>query len=1560
SGELCLAGASLARGYFHRPAATAQVFVPCPVAQRPGARLYRTGDQARLLPDGRIDFLGRDDHQIKIRGYRIELGEIEAILTEHPAVAEAAVLASESRAGDTMLTAYVAAADGTQRQELRQHAATRLPEYMVPAAWAILDHLPWTPNGKIDRRALAEITIAKPEPSVPSRKPVTVSEELLVEIFEDVLGIGSVGVDDNFFDLGGHSLLATQVISRIRTVFGLELQVKTIFETPRVSGLAQTLDRARVTAVPEGLPPLAPRSQTGPAPLSFAQQRLWFLDRLDPDSNAYNIPLASRLRGPLEVRCLERSFSEVWQRHDALRTRFVEHDAEPLQIVDPATPLVLSMIDLSGLEDREQRDETWRWAAHDASSPFDLQQGPLFRVCLIRLAAEDHVLLAAMHHIVSDGWSTDILQREISTLYRTFQAGQHSPLTNLPLQYGDFAAWQRGWLRGEALEREIAYWRDGLAGAPTVLDLPTDRPRPPTLTFRGAAYSFRWAPELWRDVQALSRTLGATPFMTLLASFSGLLGRWTGARDLTVGTPISGRSWVEVESLIGFFVNTLVLRADLQRDPDFQTLVDQVRATSLEAHAHQHVPFEKLVEELEPVRNAAHTPLFQVLFTFRNAAKEDSSEPGDLEITELAAPRTTAKFDLSLFLEEDAGQLAGSFEFRNALFDRSTIARLAQHLEVLLRAAVRDPRQRLSRLPLLPAVQRHELLSEWNDTAVDRGPTTPIHRLFEAQVRRSPDAIAVLDDDRQTTYRELDRQANRLAHHLRHLGVERETRIGIYLDRSLEIAVAVLAVLKAGGAYVPLDQGYPPERLAFMIEDAEMGALITRSRWLSSLPESRVATVLLDRDRAAIQDRSARPVPARVAADNLAYVIYTSGSTGRPKGVLVPHHGLLNAIGAGIEMCAAEPGDRLVQVAALSFDASVFELWVPLFTGGTLTMIRREILLSGSGMVEFLRQKAIAHMMITPSALASLPAASLPHLATVAAAGEACSAELVSRWAPGRRFLNVYGPTEATIWSTGAICRASGMTPTIGQPITNMQTYVVDRGQRPVPLGSAGELQVRGPGLTRGYLGRAGLTAERFVPSPFGSCGGRLYRTGDLARHRPSGEIEYLGRLDHQVKVRGFRIELGEIEAQLRRHPSIEEAVAITRPDPRGENAIFAYLVPAATSTPAIGALRSYLGESLPEHMIPATFVEIPTLPLNPNGKVDRAALPEPQRSRHRGSTAPRDELEQQLTEIWEEVLGIGSLGVDESFFELGGHSLLAVRLMARVAEATGQELPLASLFEGPTIEHMANRLRHGASPSEERSLVCLRQGQGQPLFLVHPIGGNVLCYAELAERLPGERPVFALQAAPDDATETIEEMATAYLEAIRRVQPNGPYALAGWSMGGIVAFEIAQQLHDAQELASSLVLIDSPAPMTGYYADVIDPENLLPAFISDLAALGGFDALDLLQGMEGESEYAVWEKAQTMGLLPADIDFDTAQRLFATFRRNSIALARYRGTSYEGPTTLLRCAEGPRDLGSSLGWEKQASARFVVHEVPGNHYSTFQEPNLTSLISRIAAALDS
>ncbi|MBE9125473.1 MULTISPECIES: non-ribosomal peptide synthetase [unclassified Coleofasciculus] len=1047
---------------------------------------------------------------------------------------------------------------------------------------------------------------------------------------------------------------------------------------------------------------IQPISRDRNLPVSFAQQRLWFLDKLEGQSAIYNISKVLRLSGKLNLTALEQAFQVIVERHETLRTSFQVVNDSPVQIIAPQISFTLPVIDLQNLPIEEQSTQVQKLVKKEAQKPFNLTQAPLLRVTLLHLKEQSHILVLTIHHIISDGWSMGIFIRELSTLYQAFHKGEPNPLPPLSIQYADFSHWQREWLQGEVLSKQLNYWKAQLTDAPRLLELPTDHPRPPVQTFRGRRQQFQLNAELTRKLKTLSQQSEATLFMTLLAAFVTLLYRYTSQADIVIGSPIANRNRSQIEPLIGFFVNTLALRINLDNNPKFNELLAKVQQIALDAYAHQDLPFEKLIEELQPERSLSYSPLFQVMFVLQNAPSSNLELP-DLTLTPLELDTETAKFDLTLSITETEQGLRGVLEYATDLFDEETITRMAGHFQTLLEGIIANPQQKVSQFPILTEAEQHQLLVEWNNTQTDYPKDKSIHQLFEEQVDKTPDAVAVVLDNQKLTYQELNNRANQLAHYLQRMGVKTDVLVGICVERSLEMIVGLLAILKAGGAYVPLDPTYPSERLTYMLEDAQVRVLLTQHRLVEGLPTNDAKVLCLDTDWRIIAQESQNNLLTSVSPDNLAYINYTSGSTGKPKGVAVVHHGVIRLL-FGIDYVHLDAAQRLLQMAPISFDAATFEIWGALLHGARCVFFPERVP-TADNLRHTIETQRITTLWLTSALFNSIidddPEA-LSGIQQLLTGGESLSIAHVQKALkalPSTQIINGYGPTEST---TFACCyciprhlKGTAQSISIGRPISNTQVYVLDSHFQPVPIGVPGELHIGGDGLAKGYLNRLELTAEKFVPNPFSNePDARLYKTGDIARYLPDGNIEFIGRIDHQVKIRGFRIELGEIEAVLSQHRQVKEVVVIAREDQPGNQRLVAYFVSNSQQV-ITDELRSFLKQKLPEYMMPSAFVRLDTLPLTPNGKVDRRALPKPEieDTLSTNFVPPRTSTEEQLASIWASVLGIERVGIHDNFFELGGHSLLATQVISRIRQAFEVELQLRSLFEAPTVDQLSDRI---------------------------------------------------------------------------------------------------------------------------------------------------------------------------------------------------------------------------------------------------------------------------
>jgi amino acid adenylation domain-containing protein len=1380
--ELYLAGKGLAAGYLEAPEATRERFVDLEDAGR-RERWYRTGDIVRENGQGQIEFIGRKDSQVKLRGYRIELGEIEEHLRRHPDIREAAVrLFTDGQNGqEGYLVGYLVPwkKPGPGQQEVREALLQEMPSYLVPSRIVTLEQLPLSANGKLNRQ---QLPVPGPQEDQEmdnkleeGRTPI---EEVMLGIWRQVLGVKKIGRNEDFFQLGGHSLLGTRVIARLRTVFGVDVPITWLFEAPTVAKLSERIAEVLRQGQETAIPPLVPATRDQLLPLSFAQQRLWFLDQLEPGSTVYNIPRAARLRGQLNRLALLQALDGVIQRHESLRTTFPMYEGQPVQQIHPQPLTHLIVLDLHTLDPQQREQEARRLALQEAQTPFDLARGSLLRCWLLSLAEQDdHVLLLTMHHIVSDGWSSNILIRELNRLYQAFLQRERAMLPPLPIQYADYALWQSSWLQGEMLTRQLDYWKTRLAGL-SPLDLPTDYPRPAIQTFRGGLQRLLLPARLSQQLRALSQREGVTLFMTLLAAFQVLLSRYSGQQDLAIGTPIANRTREEVEGLIGFFINTLVLRLDLSDNPSFVELLAQVRTVALGAYMHQDVPFEQVVEALQPQRDLSRSPLFQVLFELQNMPEEaETMGPSSSQAESFATEQYTAKFELSMVMTESEQGLHTTLEYNSDLFTASTIDRFLNHFQTLLEGIVSAPEQRISALPLLTSAERERLL--WHSNQVSQELPPPLHYslLLAQQVARTPERIAICDQHQQLTYAALWQRVQCVASNLQQQGVGPETLVGLYLERSCSLLISVLAIWQCAAAYVPLDPAYPQERLRLILKQARVPLLLTTATLQEQVPDEEIGMQVLcveDLEKLEVTDESS-PFAVPLLSQHLAYVIYTSGSTGIPKGAMVTHEGMLNHLWAKITTLDLTEADIIAQTASTSFDISVWQLLAGLLQAGRVQILPDVLAHDPHLLLHTVQEKAVTILQVVPSMLnIMLDEPAVDGLASTGlrwliVTGEAMPRALCQRWWKQQKnipLLNAYGPTECSDDVTHAILRQEHdgqyWNVPIGTPIINTQLYVLDTHMEPVPQGVIGEIYVGGMGIGRGYLRDSWRTAEVFIPNPYSTqTGSRLYRTGDRGRYREDGQLEFVGRYDGQVKLRGYRIELGEIEALLSQHPHMKQSVVILYGKETQEKRLVAYIVSDEKESANIGTLGSYLKGKLPDYMIPDQFVPLEALPLTPNGKVNRSALPTPHwedsREEESGGKKLLSPMEELVLQVWQQILHREQIGLQENFFEIGGHSLLATQVVARLRRMIHTEIPLVMLFEAPTISSLANRLQQHMLHSqglEIPAILPVSRDQDFPLsfaqqrlWFLHQLAPQSAAYTiPIAARLQGNLDIPALR----------------------------------------------------------------------------------------------------------------------------------------------------------------------------------------------------------------------
>ena len=1607
-GELCVGGLCVARGYLNRPELTAEKFIVNPFKK--GERIYKSGDLVKWLPDGNIEFLGRIDTQVKIRGFRIECGEIEKVLAQNENIKETLVVPYKEPGRENGLVAYIVFKDMEnilKLTDLRAILSKQLPDYMIPSYFVQLDELPLNPSGKIDRLALP-----KPDNSLGDSKeyvaPRNETEATLVKIWQEILKIDKISIYNNFFELGGHSLLATQVISRLREAFNSEISVKAIFEYPTIEKLAEIISRSDKYTVTD----IVPVSREGNLSLSYAQERLWFLDQLEPDSAGYNMSGAIRISGELKVKILEQSFSRIIERHETLRTVFQAENGKPVQVIKNPEYFHIPIIDLSSEEEKESIVK--EIAVKEANTPFNLSTGPLIRAKLIKVEANEHILVLNMHHIISDGWSMGILIRELGEIINSLIKGDGCVLEPLHVQYADFSVWQRQWMEGGEIERQLGYWKQELSDAPEVLNLPLDYPRPAIQTYNGSTINFTISEALTARINEISRNEGVTLFMTLLSAFNILLHKLTGEKDISIGTPIANRNRREIENLIGFFVNTLVLRNKIDSRESFIKFMKQVKQTTLRAYDHQDTPFEKLVEAISPERNMAYSPLFQVMLTLQNTPVEEINLY-NLKITPFEIESDIAKFDLSIDIEEKDDILKASLEYNTDIFKPDTISRIIAYYLRILETIAENREIKIADIELVDEDEKHKLLVEWNDTEIV-STNKYIYQLFEEQVEKTPDNIAVVFDEQKMTYRELNDRANQLAHTLRNKGVRNESVVAIITDKSIEMIISILAVIKSGGAYLPIDPKLPDERINFILQDSGAKLILTQqhltNKFIQLHPplakrDGGINLDIINLNDESVYSSNKSNLDLINKLSDLAYIIYTSGSTGQPKGVMIEHLQLGNHIPVLKKRLSIDAPLNVPLLASYTFDASIEQIFIPLTSGGKLYLPSEDETMDTDKFWKSMAREQINVIDTVPAYMETLlddnswKCYSEMVNKYFIIGGDVFSKELATKlrkYFPDALIYNTYGPTETTINATEyeLADNVDVRTIPIGKPLPGYQCYVLDSDGKLLPPGVPGELCIGGLCVARGYLNRPELTTEKFIPNPFVTpflekgVGGiisssRLYRTGDLVRWLPDGNIEYLGRIDTQVKIRGFRIECGEIESDLLQHENIKDAVVTAHKEEGKENILVAYIVLKNTENTFTSTdLREMLRKQLPDYMIPSHFVELDKLPLSSSGKVHRKSLPKPAKALGGVNeyVAPRNETEEKLVEIWREILKVEKIGIYDNFFELGGHSLLATQVISKTREIFNVEIPVRAIFESPTTEELARKLIDEYSESniqiiKDDNLVLLNKGSNNEkhFFLIHAGSGEVEGYLDLGKNLNPEFNYWGIRAdrlknyVPQNLT--IEYIATYYIEKIKKVQSEGPYFIAGWCIGGTIAFEIVSQLEKTGEVVRLFTLINSTAPSKDLIRDIISATgNIEFTFESELALIQKFLPEIDIEKLTGVSAFNQFWSLIIEHLEKGNYDINAIGNLlgedlmrtipnseragireliyyFNVIRTFDSARALYTPEKKVKAQVYYFSANEDKIFNRYL-WNKYCAQSVKEIEVEGDHFSIFKEPNVS------------
>ena len=1567
-GQLYLAGDGLSRGYLGRPGLSAEKFICDPFNPTPGARMYATGDLVRQGHHGLMVFVGRIDHQVKLRGYRIELGEIESLLSELTNCSGRVVMVREDRPGHKQLVAYLEPSSITDPETLKSLLGNHLPDYMIPAHIVMLDQLPLTANGKINRMALPA-----PETGIAGEiqvAPQTEMEKTLSEVWCELLNLDQVDVEANFFKLGGHSLLAARLVARLQQRLGLTITLPRVFERPTIAALAtflENLDRNDGETRP--VPRENPNRKV--FPISPVQQRLWFLDQLEPGNAAYNIPALFRIEGNLQMAHLEMAVDHILSRHENLRTSFTNVDGQPMQVVRDHQPFKLDKVDLRD-DDQETRERkrTELIETH-LSWSFDIQNGPLIRFQLIREEDRRYTFMMSVYHIVFDGMSLGLFLKELCQSYDAFCTGRSPLLPPLELQYADLALWQHRRKASGELQRQLNYWRKRLDGAPTLLELPTDRPRPSVQTYSGGQVTLELDKQLSGGLRNLGQDRETTLFVTLLTGYAVLLSHYTRQESLLVGTPVANRDLPQTEPLLGFFVNTLVLRCDFHDNPNLVEMVDRLSQTVRQALAHKDVPFNQIVEAMHRHPDLSHNPIFQAGFLLQQEGAPDALAEG-VSMVPLKLENKTIHQDLTLVIDdrEQGGGFKISLNFNSDIFDKGTAQTMLESLGSIYQTMVETPATRVRALNPQGATER-ALLDRWNQTEQTFRPYTGVHQWIEQTVTAHADAKAVTAQGTSLTYGELNARANRLAHFLKALGVGPDSLVAILMEPCVDVIAAILGIHKAGGAYLPLDARFPSDRVAEILTDAGVTLVLSEAILAAKLPGS--VKVVKREDWEAFPPNDSQPPALEHQADNLAYVLFTSGSTGKPKGVAVAHSHLLNYLHAFNHFTQTPPSLSFAMVSTLAADLGNTAIFPCLVSGGCLHLVDRETSSSPHLFGNYMQEHEIQVLKIVPGHLEALmsghnPAAVLPSRMLVLG-GEQLSSDLVNRIQSHQvveHLFNSYGPTETTVaismFAAQPEVKANASAMPIGKALANTRLHVLDEQGHACPLICPGELYIGGAGVSRGYMNQPVETAKRFVPDPYATLpGSRLYRTGDRVRLRADGNMEFLGRLDNQVKIRGFRVELGEIRNRLLQSSLVAGAQVMLREDHPGEPLLVAYLLPTSrepNQEQANRQLRALLARQLPTHMVPSAFVWLESFPLNPNGKIDLKALPIPGQDaepRKQGA-APGNDTERILAEIWCNLLRREQVGIHDSFFGLGGHSLLAVRLVSHIHQRFGIDLPLAQLFTNDTIAQIAQFIMGGTQQALSPLVPIRTGGQDMPLFLVHPVGGNVLSYHALAEALPEETPVYGLQALEKDQTgkriDSVEAMASAYIAAIRTIVPEGPCLLGGWSLGGVIAWEMAQQLSKIGAQPLQLVLIDSYASICNR---AYQPEEMAARFSYDVARLAGEGRKPEPSEFHNLEETAIEAQmlatVKSLGLAENNHDLNRIRKLYTSFKTNLVAAGRYRPISYQGPVTLIRSRDHLRN--GPHGWADMAS-NLQVHDLEGDHYTLLQPP----LVGQLAALL--
>ena len=1557
-GELCIGGKGVGRGYLNRPELTSQKFLADPFRNVPGDRMYRTGDLARWLPDGNIEYLGRIDDQVKIRGYRIELGEIESVLLLHPGVKQAVVLAKENGQGDKRLVGYVVCEEDFDKESVSAFLRSKLPEYMVPALWLQLEKLPLTFSGKIDRKALPEVG-AGDLGTAQYTEPGTDLEKQLAALWQKILGLQRVGIHDDFFALGGHSLLAMRAVATIRKEMAAEISIREFFSAPTISQLARIiLSHGGNVSIPVLLPAERPEA----IPLSYNQQSLWFIHQLE-GSIQYHIPLIFNIKGKPDIPALEEAFKTIVNRHEALRTIISEKNGTDCQTVLGKDLWKLDRMDLHNPD--FLKNEITRLIR----IPFDLANDHMMRACLITKAQRDYCLVITMHHIASDGWSANILRKELTECYQAIVSGTPASLPPLPIQYIDYAIWQRNFLKSDSIRDKIDYWKTKLQNVPP-LQLPTDFARPAIQSTRGNSYRFSIDNSIVSPLRELGYSNQSTLFMTLLAAFKTLLYRYSGQEDICVGTPTAGRESHETEDLIGFFVNTLALRTGLSGDMGFTELLKDIRITTLEAFEYQKVPFEMVVDALGQERDLSRNPVFQVLFVLQNVPKNHLSL-NDADVSEDSYENLTSKIGLAFELKEIGTSIKGIAEYNTDLYKPETIENFVDHFIQLLRSIIENPNEEIGKLKILSNKENIVLSESFNSLIQTLPNQNTILDLFHEQVEKSPNALAVEFEGKKLTYLELNEKSNQLANFLLNKNLQPESLVPICLDRSLEMIIGILGILKAGGAYVPVDPTYPDERIEFVFSDTKANLIITTSDLKTRLQKVG-ELIVLDEEWPEIEKLSEEVIPLRIHQNQLAYVIYTSGSTGKPKGVMIEHRGLMAFLLARISYHKKTSSALLIP--SFSFDASVPVIFGTLTTGGKLILCKSELIKNPHHIKELLNETET--ILCVPSYYRFLLEENLLDKASfskVIVAGENLDESLVKlhfEKSGNAALYNEYGPTECTVWASVAEIKSPHEKVTIGKPIDFSKIYIINKDKQLNPINVIGELCIAGETVARGYLNLPGLTSEKFVQNPFSpDLNAKMYRTGDLARWLPDGNIEYMGRIDDQVKIRGYRVELGEIESTINKKDGVKESAVILREDVPGQKRLVGYVVSKVPIHPNdqvewVFEIKKELQKKLPNYMVPSNIVILDNLPLTANNKIDRKNLPKPIENISKNK-APTTKLEKTISEIWCSALKKETIDIEADFFELGGNSLLAVKVMSLLEKEIGLKLSINQIFKNPNIAELAKAIEN-KNPVQNGLLEVKTSGSKAPLYIVHGVGSSASIYYRLAKYIENDQPIYGFQPKGLDGIElpnnSIEEMATYYISLMIAQNPNGPYNLSGYCFGGNVAYEMAQQLQAMGKKVDKLILFDTIALKYDQKFSQLEKIKVRFNLILVKAKFVLNEPEESFRKKKKSLERIVESIFAKMKLKPkSELINDSKNNLDTVIKNNIKILHKYNQVPYNGTIYFFRAKNRLFYVNDSkfYGWEPFVEKVNLIH-ISGHHDNIFQKPEiLKEMAEKIQKVLD-